>query len=86
MCIIKGFSSLFVYLSLSLQIIVSMLSVPSIFFHPKGHKEESDHVREKWSPHLTYLHVYQQVKKNYTQAIYSTYMYTYEWGEGSMVI
>jgi pre-mRNA-splicing factor ATP-dependent RNA helicase DHX38/PRP16 len=42
--------------------IVSMLSVPSIFFRPKGREQESDQAREKFyvpeSDHLTYLHVY----------------------------
>ena len=50
------------------QIIVSMLSVPAIFFRPKGREEESDQAREKFqvpeSDHLTYLHVYQQWKIN----------------------
>ena len=45
-----------------------MLSVPSIFFRPKGREEESDQAREKFqvpeSDHLTYLHVYQQWKIN----------------------
>ncbi|CAG2102633.1 unnamed protein product [Medioppia subpectinata] len=45
-------------------IIVSMLSVPSIFFRPKGREEESDLVREKFqvpeSDHLTLLNVYLQ--------------------------
>ncbi|RWS29821.1 pre-mRNA-splicing factor ATP-dependent RNA helicase PRP16-like protein [Leptotrombidium deliense] len=44
--------------------IVSMLSVPSIFYRPKGREEESDLVREKFqvpeSDHLTLLNVYQQ--------------------------
>ena len=74
--IIKGASPLhydcclrcFLTPSLSLQIIVSMLSVPSIFFRPKGREEESDQAREKFqvpeSDHLTYLHVYQQWKTN----------------------
>ena len=47
--------------------IVSMLSVPAIFYRPKGREEESDQVREKFavpeSDHLTYLFVYQQWKK-----------------------
>lgn len=52
--------------------IVSMLSVPSIFFRPKGREAESDQAREKFyvpeSDHLTYLHVYEQWKmKNYDQ-------------------
>ena len=45
-----------------------MLSVPAIFFRPKGREEESDQAREKFqvpeSDHLTYLHVYQQWKIN----------------------
>uniref|UniRef100_A0A182JZI4 RNA helicase n=1 Tax=Anopheles christyi TaxID=43041 RepID=A0A182JZI4_9DIPT len=40
-------------------IIVSMLSVPSIFYRPKGREEEADSVREKFqvpeSDHLTFL-------------------------------
>lgn len=47
---------------------VSMLSVPSIFYRPKGREEEADGVREKFqvpeSDHLTYLNVYQQWKMN----------------------
>ena len=43
--------------------IVSMLSVPSIFFRPKDRQEESDQAREKFfvseSDHLTLLHVFQ---------------------------
>lgn len=49
-------------------IIVSMLSVPNIFYRPKDREEESDSVREKFfipeSDHLTYLNVYQQWKVN----------------------
>jgi len=45
-----------------------MLSVPSIFFRPKGKEEESDAKREKFqvaeSDHLTFLHVYIQWKKS----------------------
>lgn len=48
--------------------IVSMLSVPSIFYRPKDRADESDAAREKFfvpeSDHLTLLHVYQQWKKN----------------------
>src|SRR5262249_55315740 len=44
--------------------IVSMLSVPSLFFRRKGREEESDAKREKFqvpeSDHLSYLNVYQQ--------------------------
>ncbi|KAK7593066.1 hypothetical protein V9T40_007818 [Parthenolecanium corni] len=49
-------------------IIVSMLSVPSIFYRPKGREEEADGIREKFqvpeSDHLTYLNVYNQWKLN----------------------
>jgi pre-mRNA-splicing factor ATP-dependent RNA helicase DHX38/PRP16 len=48
--------------------IVSMLSVPSVFYRPKERQEESDAAREKFfvpeSDHLTYLHVYSQWKSN----------------------
>jgi len=48
--------------------IVSMLSVPAIFFRPKGREDESDAAREKFavpeSDHLTFLHVYQQWRMN----------------------
>lgn len=44
--------------------IVSMLSVPSVFYRPKERMEEADAAREKFfdpsSDHLTLLHVYQQ--------------------------
>ena len=44
--------------------IVSMLSVPSVFYRPKERQEESDAAREKFfvpeSDHLTLLHVYTQ--------------------------
>jgi len=43
-----------------------MLSVPAIFYRPKGREEESDAAREKFqvpeSDHLSLLHVYQQWK------------------------
>lgn len=49
-------------------VIVSMLSVPSIFYRPKGREEEADSVREKFqvpeSDHLTFLNVYNQWKQN----------------------
>ncbi len=42
--------------------IVSMLSVPAIFFRPKDREQESDDAREKFfvseSDHLTLLHVF----------------------------
>ncbi|RHY25263.1 hypothetical protein DYB32_008424 [Aphanomyces invadans] len=45
-------------------IVVSMLSVPSVFFRPKDREEESDAAREKFfvpeSDHLTLLNVYKQ--------------------------
>lgn len=48
--------------------IVSMLSVPTVFFRPKDREEESDAAREKFfvpeSDHLTLLNVYQQWKSN----------------------
>ena len=54
--------------SLDVLVIVSMLSVPSIFFRPKQREEDSDAAREKFqvpeSDHLTYLNVYQQWKSN----------------------
>ncbi|KAK3872153.1 hypothetical protein Pcinc_022755 [Petrolisthes cinctipes] len=44
--------------------IVSMLSVPSLFYRPKGREEEADAMREKFqvpeSDHLTYLNIYRQ--------------------------
>ena len=49
-------------------IIVSMLSVPSIFFRPRGREEDSDTMREKFnvpeSDHMTYLNVYTQWKSH----------------------
>ncbi|XP_046397224.1 pre-mRNA-splicing factor ATP-dependent RNA helicase PRP16 [Ischnura elegans] len=54
--------------SADILIIVSMLSVPSIFYRPKGREEEADSVREKFqvpeSDHLTYLNVYNQWRTN----------------------
>jgi pre-mRNA-splicing factor ATP-dependent RNA helicase DHX38/PRP16 len=48
--------------------IVSMLSVPSVFYRPRERQEEADAAREKFlvaeSDHLTLLHVYQQWKSN----------------------
>lgn len=45
-----------------------MLSVPAIFYRPKGREEDSDNAREKFqvpeSDHLTLLNVYHQWKKN----------------------
>jgi pre-mRNA-splicing factor ATP-dependent RNA helicase DHX38/PRP16 len=49
-------------------VVVSMLSVPSVFFRPKGREEESDSAREKFyvpeSDHLTLLNVYLQWKEH----------------------
>lgn len=46
--------------------IVSMLSVPSVFYRPKERLEEADAAREKFSvpesDHLTLLNVFQQWK------------------------
>ncbi|KYQ89592.1 DEAD/DEAH box helicase [Tieghemostelium lacteum] len=54
--------------ALDIVTIVSMLSIPSVFYRPKGAEEESDSAREKFhvpeSDHLTLLHVYQQWKIN----------------------
>jgi pre-mRNA-splicing factor ATP-dependent RNA helicase DHX38/PRP16 len=54
--------------SSEIMTIVSMLSVPSIFFRPKDRAEESDAAREKFftpeSDHLTMLNVYQQWTNN----------------------
>ena len=48
--------------------IVSMLSVPPVFFRPNDRAEESDAAREKFfvpeSDHLTLLHIYNQWKNN----------------------
>lgn len=48
--------------------IVSMLSVPAVFFRPKGKEAESDSARERFfvpeSDHLTLLNVYQQWELN----------------------
>ncbi|XP_063293889.1 pre-mRNA-splicing factor ATP-dependent RNA helicase PRP16 [Pelobates fuscus] len=54
--------------SSEILIVVSMLSVPAIFYRPKGREEESDQVREKFavpeSDHLTFLNVFLQWKNN----------------------
>ena len=56
--------------------IVSMLSVPNIFFRPPERAEESDAAREKFfvpeSDHLTFLHVYLQWKANGYRADWCT--------------
>lgn len=48
--------------------IVSMLSVPSIYYRPKNREEEADSSREKLfvpeSDHLTLLNVYRQWKRH----------------------
>ncbi|KOS19747.1 Pre-mRNA-splicing factor ATP-dependent RNA helicase prp16 [Escovopsis weberi] len=48
--------------------IVSMLSVPSVFYRPKERQDEADAQREKFwvheSDHLTYLQVFQAWKSN----------------------
>ncbi|PWN44711.1 P-loop containing nucleoside triphosphate hydrolase protein [Ceraceosorus guamensis] len=54
--------------SAELLTIVSMLSVPSVFYRPKERQEESDAAREKFfvseSDHLTLLHCYTQWRLN----------------------
>ncbi len=54
--------------SIEMLTIVSMLSVPSVFYRPKERQEESDAAREKFfvaeSDHLTLLHVYNQWRNN----------------------
>ncbi|CAM9196742.1 unnamed protein product [Ascophyllum nodosum] len=54
--------------SAEVLVVVSMLSVPSVFFRPKDREEESDAAREKFfvpeSDHLTLLNVFQQWKQN----------------------
>jgi len=53
--------------STEVLIVVSMLSVPSVFFRPKDRVEESDSAREKFfvpeSDHLTLLNVYLRAKQ-----------------------
>jgi pre-mRNA-splicing factor ATP-dependent RNA helicase DHX38/PRP16 len=53
--------------STEVLIIVSMLSVPSVFFRPKDRAEESDAAREKFfvpeSDHLTLLNAYLRAKQ-----------------------
>nr|XP_033798390.1 pre-mRNA-splicing factor ATP-dependent RNA helicase PRP16 isoform X1 [Geotrypetes seraphini] len=60
--------------SCEILLIVSMLSVPAIFYRPKGREEESDQIREKFavpeSDHLTYLNVYLQWKNNNYSSIW----------------
>jgi len=60
--------------------IVSMLSVPSIFYRPKDREQESDNAREKLfvpeSDHLTLLNVYHQWK---------SHNYSTEWCEKHFV-
>lgn len=63
-----GLVNLYFSYQFSAFFLVSMLSVPSIFYRPKGREEEADGVREKFqvpeSDHLTYLNVYLQWKQN----------------------
>ena len=48
--------------------VVSMLSVPSVFFRPRDREAEADAAREKFfvpeSDHLTLLNTFQQWKQN----------------------
>lgn len=61
--------------------IVSMLSVPAIFYRPKGREEESDSAREKFfvpeSDHLTLLNVYTLWKSNGYRDEWCTEHYTH---------
>lgn len=54
--------------SVEIVTIVSMLSVPNVFYRPKGREQESDASREKFvvpeSDHLTLLNVYNQWQFN----------------------
>lgn len=54
--------------SQEILVIVSMLSIPGIFFRPKDREEESDSAREKFfvpeSDHLTFLNVFIQWKQH----------------------
>uniref|UniRef100_A0AAY4EB43 Pre-mRNA-splicing factor ATP-dependent RNA helicase PRP16 n=1 Tax=Denticeps clupeoides TaxID=299321 RepID=A0AAY4EB43_9TELE len=60
--------------SADILIIVSMLSVPAIFYRPKVQYQASDQVREKFavpeSDHLTFLNVYLQWKNNNYSSIW----------------
>jgi len=62
--------------SAEVLIIVSMLSVPSVFFRPKDREEESDAAREKFfvpeSDHLTLLNVYLRAKQHKFNAEWCT--------------
>lgn len=40
--------------------VVSMLSIPSIFYRPKGREEESDAAREKVI-HIIYTNLYKKI-------------------------
>ncbi|XP_063926272.1 pre-mRNA-splicing factor ATP-dependent RNA helicase PRP16-like isoform X1 [Zophobas morio] len=56
--------------------IVAMLSVPTVFYRPKGREEESDSAREKFyvpeSDHLTLLNVYNLWKSHNYSALWAT--------------
>lgn len=62
--------------SAEVLVIVSMLSVPSVFFRPKDREEESDAAREKFfvpeSDHLTLLNVYMRAKQYRFDAAWCT--------------
>lgn len=62
--------------SAEVLIVVSMLSIPGIFFRPKDREEESDAAREKFfvpeSDHLTMLNVYNQWKQHKYSAQWCT--------------
>ena len=61
---------------MEMVVIVSMLTVPAIFFRPKDRAEESDAAREKFavpeSDHLTLLNAFQQYMSNGCSAAWCT--------------
>lgn len=66
--------------------IVSMLSVPSVFYRPLQRADESDAAREKFfvpeSDHLTLLHVYTQWKSNGSVHLASCWSHCANAGKG----
>ncbi|XP_013134537.1 PREDICTED: pre-mRNA-splicing factor ATP-dependent RNA helicase PRP16 isoform X1 [Papilio polytes] len=67
--------------SAEVLIIVSMLSVPSVFYRPQGREEEADAAREKFqvpeSDHLTLLHLYNQWKANNYSSAWCTQQFVH---------
>lgn len=54
--------------------VVSMLSIPSIFYRPKGREEESDAAREKVI-HIIYTNLYKKNLKSYLSPNPTTWPY-----------